>query len=144
MKKTILMGALIVIAQLAQAAPLDSKSANVSMQVGKFARISGLNDFVLTPVTTDGDAFSIYSGADAFNLEANCPVIMVLSGGNLSNGRQELQTTYKLDNGTMNVTSSDPIHNKQHEVSASAKLGNISAQEAGAYAAQISITVSAL
>ena len=144
MKKILLTGILLAMTNVAIGAPLDSKGATVSMQVGKFAKISELNNFVLNPVSTDGDALSIYTGSDAFRLEANCPVILVLSGGNLTNGRQELATTYQLDDGTQNVTSSDPMHDKQHKVSASAQLGNISQQEAGNYAANITITVSAL
>ena len=56
------------------AVDLDSDSATVSMSVGQFASITGLDDFVLSAVSTDGAAGSVYSGSDAYNLESNAQV----------------------------------------------------------------------
>jgi len=124
------------------AVQLAQDSAQVSLQVGRYARISLLDDFALQTSGTDGDANAIYSGSDQFRLEANCPVIVTVAGGNLSNGSQSIPTSYQLDNGDNFETTGR--HNGMHVVAAQAQLGNISDQEAGAYAADITITVSTL
>lgn len=135
---------ILLIGKMAYAGDLDSKSAEVTMSVAKYAKISELNNFVLLPVSEDGAAEAIYSGSDTFRLEANCPVTMSVAGGNLSNGRQELRTRYQIDQNGSTFISSDPMHDRQHSVDATAQLGNISEQEAGGYRANITITVSAL
>lgn len=134
---------LMSVAQV-QAAQLDSKSAVVNLQVGKFAKITGLDNFTLLPQSSDGAANSIYSGSDQFQLETNCAVQVNLSGEQLSNGSSSISTSYKLDNGGMSFETGPGVHSAPHSVSASATLGNISSQEAGAYAANITITVAAL
>ena len=63
---------------------LDSAEATVRMQIGKFAKITGLDDFVLTTEDEDGSAGALYSGFDNFNLEANAPVQVVLTGQQLT------------------------------------------------------------
>jgi hypothetical protein len=125
-------------------AQLDSDSAVVRMSVAKFARISGLDDFVLYPVSTDGDADSIYSGSEDFMLESNCAVLVTLTGEQLTNGSSELDTSYNLDSAGMSFETIPGVHNQEHTVNAQAQLGQISEQEAGDYAANIEITVSAL
>ncbi len=125
-------------------AELDSKNAIVTLEVAKFAKISGLENFVLLPVSTDGDANSVYSGFDMFNLESNAAVSVTLTGDQLSNGENTISTAYELDEGGLSFDTDEGIHNEQHKVSAEAILGEISAQEAGGYSAQIVITVAAL
>lgn len=121
---------------------LDSESATVSLAVGKYAKISMLNDFALSTSGTDGDANAIYDGGDEFRVESNCPVLVSVAGGDLSNGSDSIQTIYQLDSQESFQTAGK--HDGMHQVSAQATLGNISDQEAGGYAANITITVSAL
>lgn len=121
---------------------LDSKSAKVSLEVGKFAEISLLNDFSLSPLGQDGAAKAMYEGADEFRVKSNCPVNVSVSGVDLSNGTYKIQTTYKLD-GADDFMTKGP-HNEMHKISAQATLGDISEQEAGGYSSQITITVSAI
>jgi len=121
---------------------LDSKSANVSLKVGKFAEISLLNDFTLSPTGKDGDAKSVYQGSDEFRVKSNCPVNVTVTGSDLSNGSYKITTSYKLD-GSDSFMTKGP-HNEAHKVSAEATLGDISEQEAGSYSSQITITVSAI
>jgi hypothetical protein len=130
--------------QTSFAGELDSKSAIVRLEVAKFARITGLDDFVLSPLTTDGDAGSIYQGFDMFNLESNSAVSVTMVGGQLSKGSNSISTSYKLDDDDLNFETAPGIHNAAHKVSAAAELGQISSQEAGDYSAQITITVSSL
>lgn len=134
-----------ILAMSSQAfAQLDSDSAIVRLNVAKFASITGLDDFILNPVSTDGEAQSIYSGFDMFNLESNTGVSVSLAGAQLSNGTDDISTAYSLDDSAINFDTAPGVHNAQHKVSAQATLGQISDQEAGEYSAQIVITVAAL
>jgi len=124
---------------------LDSDSATVSMSVAQYAALTGLDDFSLTTSDTDGAAGSVYSGSDAFNLESNAQVRVSLSGGDLTSGSDSVSTSYSLDDGgTTFDTTADSVHSAAHTVSASATLGAISAQKAGAYSTVITLTVAAL
>lgn len=126
-------------------AQLDSDSATVSMSVAQFAALTNLDDFVLTTSDVDGAAGSVYTGSDEYNLESNTQVRISLSGGDLSNGVDSVSTSYDLDgSGLIMETATDSVHNGTHTVSAAATLGAISAQKAGAYSADITLTVSAL
>ncbi|MFL0811336.1 MAG: hypothetical protein K6L76_13035 [Agarilytica sp.] len=126
-------------------AQLDSDSATVNMNVAQFAALTGLDDFTLTTSDTDGSSGAVYSGSDDFSLESNTQVRVSLSGGDLSNGSDSVSTSYALDgSGIIMETAADSVHNASHSVSASATLGAISAQKAGAYSSEITLTVSAL
>jgi hypothetical protein len=126
-------------------AQLDSDSAIVRLNVAKYAQVTGLDDFILNPISSDGAAESEYSGFDMFNLESNTAVSVSLSGEQLSNvGGDTIVTEYALDDGGMSFDTIPGIHNDEHKVSAEATLGQISDQEAGDYSAQIVITVAAL
>ena len=126
-------------------AALDNDSATVSMNVGLFASLTGLDDFVLNTAGTDGAAGAIYTGSDNFNLESNGQVRVSLSGGDLSAGDDSVATEYALDSSGLTFdTTSNSVHNAQHTVSATATLGEISAQRAGAYSSVITLTVSAI
>jgi len=123
-------------------AQLDSDSATVTLAVGMYAKISNLDDFALTTSGTDGAAGAIYTGSDQFMVESNCPILVSVSGADLSNGADSIDTNYQLDGNDTFQTAGK--HSGNHTVSASATLGNISSQEAGGYASNITITVSAL
>lgn len=124
---------------------LDSDSATVSMNVGLYASLTGLDDFSLSTLNVDGSAGAVYSGSDDFNLESNGQVHVSMIGTSLSNGSDNLNTAYGLDNSIGEFdTSADAVHNATHSVSASAMLGDISAQKAGAYSSAITITVSSI
>ena len=127
------------------ATELDSDSASVSMSVAEFAALTGLDDFVLSTSGTDGASGAVYDGSDDFNLESNTQVRVTLSGGNLSNGSDSIATSYDLDGvGLIMDTTADSVHNASHTVSAQAALGAISAQQAGAYSSEITLTVSSI
>lgn len=129
----------------ANAVDLDSDSATVSMNVGLYASLTGLDDFSLSTLNVDGSAGAVYSGSDDFNLESNGQVHVSMIGTSLSNGSDNLNTAYGLDNSIGEFdTSADAVHNATHSVSASAMLGDISAQKAGAYSSAITITVSSI
>lgn len=142
--KKVFLGVMLtgLISQVSFADKLDQKSATVFMKIAKFAKISELNDFQLFPESSDGDASSVYSGADSFRLESNCPVIVTMEGNNMSNGEDQLKTGYALDQADSIQTQKK--HDGKHQVSAVAQLGNISEQAAGDYKSQITLTVSAL
>lgn len=145
---TILTASSILIAAsfgTAHAATLDSDSANVTMDVAKFASLTNLDDFVLTTTDPDGSAGAVYTGSDNFNLESNTQVRVSLSGGNMSNGSDSIATSYSIDSSGLIIdTAADSVHNASHSVSAAATLGDISAQKAGGYASVITLTVSSL
>jgi len=127
-------------------ASLDSDSATVNMSVAVFAALTGLDNFTLSTTDVDGAAGSVYSGSDSFALESNAQVRVSLTGGDLSNGSGDaVSTAYNLDaNGIIMETTANSVHNNSHTVSAAATLGAISAQKAGAYSSEITLTVSAL
>lgn len=145
MKKLALATLIGAFAFNAQAADLDSDSATVSMNVGLYASITGLDDFSLSTSDPDGSANATYSGSDDFNLESNGQVRVSMTGGNLSNGADSVSTSYALDSASTTFdTTADSVHNATHSVSAQAVLGAISAQKAGAYSGSITITVSSI
>lgn len=132
-------------AQAAIATPLDQDSATVRMDIGRYAALTGLDDFTLTTSDPDGSAGAVYSGSDEFHLESNAQVRVSLEGGDLTNGKDSVATSYDMDgSGIVFETAADSVHEGKHVVSASAKLGAISAQKAGSYASKITLTVSAL
>ena len=145
-KKLVLVTAISSLAMGVQAVELDSDSATVSMSVGLYASLTGLDDFSLSTSGVDGTAGAVYSGNDDFNLESNGQVRVSITGGNLSNGSDSVATTYDLDAGagTTFDTTTDAVHLATHNVSASAVLGDISAQKSGAYSGDITITVSSI
>lgn len=127
-------------------ANLDQDTATVSMNVGLFAALTGLDDFVLTTTDPDGSAGAVYNGSDSFNLESNGQVRVAVTGDNLKSATDtEVATSYALDGAATTFdTSSNSVHNAEHSVSAQAVLGEISAQEAGGYSSIITLTVSAI
>ena len=145
MKKVALATIAGSLAFSAQAVELDSDSATVSMNVGLYASLTGLDDFSLSTSDADGEAGATYNGDDDFNLESNGQVHVSMSGGNLTNGSDSVATSYSLDSaGTAFDTTTGVIHNASHNVSAQAVLGAISAQKAGSYSGSITITVSSI
>ena len=126
-------------------AALDSDTATVSMSIGLYASLTGLADFTLTTSDADGSAGAVYSGSDDFNVESNGQVRVSLSGSNLSSGNDSVATTFAMDGaGTTFDTTASSVHDASHSVSATATLGEISSQQAGAYSSVITLTVSAL
>ncbi len=122
---------------------MDQKSAVVRMNVGRYAKITNLNDFVLYTKSESGSANALYEGSDKFNLESNCAVQVDLEGEKLTNGTYSLATKYNLD-GKESISTDRGVHSQEHSVGAQALLGNISSQEAGDYKANITLTVSAI
>ena len=130
---------------VAAADNLDDDSATVTMNVGLYASLTGLDNFVLSTSGSDGAEGAIYSGSDDFELESNGQVRVTLAGSDLSSGADSVSTSYDMDNlGTTFDTASDSVHDASHTVSAEATLGDISDQKAGAYSADITVTVSAI
>lgn len=126
-------------------AALDSDTATVNMNIGLYAALTGLDDFTLATNDADGSAGAVYTGNDTFNLESNGQVRVNLEGGNLSNGADSVSTAYQLDGAGITFdTASRSVHNAEHTVAAAATLGEISAQQAGAYSGVITLTVSAI
>ena len=148
MNKLLFIPAIAITGSLISAATfadLDSDSATVNMSVGLYASLTGLDDFTLSTTDADGSASAVYSGSDDFQLESNGQVRVNLSGGNLSNGSTSIATSYAMDgSGTTFDTTLGVVHNASHNVSATAILGNISSQQAGAYSGVITLTVSAI
>ncbi|MCF6777478.1 hypothetical protein L3V83_12985 [Thiotrichales bacterium 19X7-9] len=153
--------AVIFSASVSYADSLDSDSATVTLNIGKFAQVTNLDDFSLNleEGMVDGQANSFYSGTDTYNLESNTGVTVQLSSfDNLSNGTDEVNTNYDIDiggNGAESAseigrnmvnfnTQADSVHNQRHIIGARAQLGEISNQKAGSYSADITMTVSAL
>ncbi len=145
MKLKLLSVGLLVIPISTNANQLDVASSSVSMDIGLYASISGLDDFSLTTSGTDGAANAVYSGSDTYQLESNGQVRLTLTGSDLSNGSDSISTSYSLDgNGLVFDTAADMAHNASHSISATATLGNISSQKAGSYTGTITITVSGI
>ena len=145
MKKIAFVAVAGSLAFSAHATELDSDSANVSMNVGLYASLTGLDDFSLSTSDANGEAGATYNGDDDFNLESNGQVHVSMSGGDLTNGSDSVSTTYSLDSAsTAFDTETGVIHNASHNVSAQAVLGAISAQKAGSYSGSITITVSSI
>ena len=144
-KKLAIASITVLAVPFVNASNIDSDSATVSMNVGLFAALTGLDNFSLSTSDTDGASGAVYSGSDSFSLESNGQVRVSLSGGDLSNGSDSVTTAYALDSaGSTFDTTADVVHNASHSVSAQATLGNISSQLAGAYSSNITITVSAI
>ena len=145
MKKTLISTAIASLFAAPAFAELDRDSAIVSLDVATYASLTNLDDFVLTTEDASGSAGAVYTGSDVYNLESNAQVRVSLQGGNLSNGSDQIETSYDLDGAGLNMdTTANSVHNAEHVVSAQAVLGEISAQKAGGYASEITLTVSAI
>jgi len=154
-----IIATLIFGVSIAHADSLDSDSARVSLEIAKFAQVTNLEDFSLSlEGSTDGAANAFYSGSVTYNLESNTGVSVVLTPANLSNGSDSVSTNYDIDiggNGVDSVnliasnlltfdTTAGQVNNSSHVIGARAQLGAISDQKAGAYSADITMTVSPL
>jgi hypothetical protein len=145
MKKLVLVSAIASVFAAPAFADLARDSATVSLEVAKFASLTGLNDFVLTTQDASGSAGATYTGSDTFFLESNAQVRVTLEGGNLTNGADHIETSYSLDGeGLIMDTKAKSVHKGEHTVAATAVLGDISAQQAGDYISEITLTVSAI
>jgi hypothetical protein len=111
-----------------------------------FAAITDLDDFTMTTEGVAGaGANASYEATETFNLESNAQVRLTLSGGDLENAGDTVSTNYSLDEGSTTLdTLADSVHNDSHTISATGTLGEISDQRAGDYAADLTLTVSAL
>jgi len=126
-------------------AALDSDSATVSMSIGLYASLTGLADFTLTTSDADGSAGAVYAGSDDVNVESNGQVRVSLAGSDLTSGNDSVPTVFAMDGaGTTFDTTASSVHDASHTVSATATLGDISSQQAGAYSSVITLTVSAI
>lgn len=160
-KLSIAISAVLLSSTLIHAGALDTDDATVTLNIGKYAQITNLDDFSLSleDEFVEGDANAFYSGKDTYNLEANTGVNVQLSSyANLSNGSDQVSTNYDVDIGGNGVadetliestfssfdTTADAVHNADHVIGARAQLGDISSQKAGGYSADIVMTVSAL
>ncbi len=121
-----------------------SDSATVSMNIGLFAAIVGLDNFSLSTTDADGSENAVYSGSDAFQVKSNGSIRVTLTGADLVNGANVITPSYAMDSAGLTFDTGVGVHNSSHTVSASATLGDVSDQEAGAYSGEITITVSAL
>lgn len=138
-----LLGTMVSFASYADG--LDSDDATVSMTVGLYASLTGLDNFILQTSDNSGAASAVYSGSDDFNLESNGQVRVSLDGDDLENGADSVSTSYALDdNGITFDTASGEKHDASHSVSAEATLDEISSQQEGEYSAVITLTVSAI
>lgn len=143
--KKLLIVVCIIIGNIGFAAPLDEGSAKVYMTIAKFAKLKNFADLRLLPVSSDGDAGSIYTGESNFELESNTPVLVNFSGTEVSNGKTPIAVKYKLDDSdTLSFETKAGTHKGVHSISGEAQLGGISEQEAGDYIGQMILTVSAL
>ena len=71
MKLANILSAIILLASFAVTpaygqTTFDTETANVTMTVGLYASITGLDDFALTTTDIDGSAGAVYNGADSF------------------------------------------------------------------------------
>jgi len=119
-----------------------SSDATVCFSIGVYASLTGLDDFVLTPMGADGGNGSLYSGKDVFHLQSNGPVRVRATGSGLYNGDMHIETIYQIDSGgSLMDTTPLQTHQGNHTLHAMAILGRISDQAAGEYAGQVTLTV---
>lgn len=120
---------------------LDRDTAELCMDVSVRARVQGLEDFVLATDERSGAGGARYTGSDLFEVESNAPVRLIVSGGNLQNGYDQLATQYFIDGQAGYIETGPGVHKDVHSLEANTVLGDISDQLAGEYSAQVSITV---
>ncbi|MFK7864783.1 MAG: LruC domain-containing protein [Pseudohongiellaceae bacterium] len=121
--------------------PLKS-DATICMNIGAQASLTSLDDFRLKALTTDGPAGSIYEGEDTFQLDSNSPVRVIIEGDMMSNGEDEINTMYRIDDSRDYFdTASEGVHRSTHTLRAQAQLGRISEQKSGDYSATVLLTV---
>lgn len=144
-KQTAIAGVLASIFTMPAFAELDTGTTEASMNIPIFAAITNLDDFTMTTDGVGGAANTSYEATEEFNLESNAQVRVTLTGGDLANGADSVTTSYSLDAGSTTLdTLADSVHNDSHTISATGTLGEISDQRAGDYAADLTLTVSAL
>jgi hypothetical protein len=112
-----------------------------------FAAIEGLNNFVLVHngVVADGDAGAVYEGSDTFHVESNGAISITVFGDDLERiDGGATPTEYDIDGIAPSITTTAAVsHNSIHEINATATLGLIGSQPAGAYEASFTITIAA-
>ncbi len=144
-KQTAVAGVLASIFAMPAFADLDTSSSEASLNVAVYAAITGLDDFTMSTTDSSGAANASYSATESFNVESNAQVRLSLSAGNLENGSDAVTTVYAIDGGSTTLdTAADSVHNSSHTITATGTLGEISDQKAGDYAADVTLTVSAL
>lgn len=126
---------------LANSGEIDD-SALICMSIGQTATLTGLDDFVLTTNGLSGQPGSNYQGSDQFHLESNGAVRVNIVTEGLFNGSEKITPLFKLDATTSPLnTTTDEAHSSDHTLSAEVILGAISAQHAGEYSGEVTLTV---
>ena len=107
------------------------------------AVITGLDDFKMLPLGTDGAASTLYRGSDQFLLETNIPVQIQLTSTHVENGSYLLDTGYTIDGAATDVLTWSNLDEPSslHSISAHAVLGQVADQLAGTYSARLVMTV---
>lgn len=117
-------------------------SATVCLSVGMQASLTGLDDLVLSSAGVSGAPGTIYEGENLFSLESNGPVSVLVSSAGLSDGIDVIRPVYRLDGGEGRMdTAAEGAHNGEHRLTARYRIAQISAQRAGEYAGQVTLTV---
>ena len=130
----------------AQAVPLASQTITGSLDVEKYAEINGLADISLSKDDPSATLNAVWSGGDEFELRANCPVLVSVSGGDMTHGDgiTSIPSNYYLDGVVDSSFETSDVHSGNHNLNAKATVADLAAQKSGAYSASITLTVSPL
>lgn len=120
-------------------------SAVVCLSVGLTASLTNLNHITLTAQGTNGLAGAEFGGADQFDLESNGQVTIIIEQTLLTQDEHQIPLFTNIDAApTQFVTEPENIHSSIHTLNVEARLGNISAQPAGDYSAEVTLIVTPL
>lgn len=120
-------------------------SAVVCLSVGLSASLTNLNHITLTTEGINGLGGTQFSGMDQFNLEANGQITIMIEQTLLTQGEHQIPLFTNIDAApTQFVTEPDSIHSGSHDLNVEARLGNVSAQLAGNYSAEVTLIVTPL
>ena len=119
-----------------------NENATICLSIGLTASLSGLDDFSLEPLTTDGGSFALYKGTEDFNVSSNGGVRIIASGTLLTNRTEQIEAFYTID-GVGNQVSTTPnsVHTANHTLQGIARLGKVSDQLSGQYSGSVTITI---
>ncbi|MFL0811339.1 MAG: LruC domain-containing protein [Agarilytica sp.] len=117
-------------------------SATICMSIGLQASLTGLENIMLETNQISGSAGAIYAGEDAFYVEANGQVRVLIEGGVLQNGGYEVPVQYAIDNNIENfLTEGEGAYSNEHILQARARIGTVSSQLAGDYSGVVTLIV---
>ncbi len=122
---------------------LSGADGMVTMSVGPFAKVTGLDDIIMYATNPSEVENMTFIGQDTFHVESNTGVEVVVAITELTNENESVPVLYNLDGqGHQIFTTANQTHNETHQLFLTAYFNNITQVTEGTWLGNIVVTIS--